>query len=89
MTKYLIWPLLTAKRTYENWASTWEPYLMDFRNGHTQTSLLDNRGYLENWNFASSNYGYDTFQQANNKGADQPIFCCCKSKKDGKDPETI
>ena len=35
------------------------------------TSLLGCRDYLENLNVANSKFGYDPFQYAKNKGADQ------------------
>ena len=44
--------------------------LRGFRQIEIQTSLLSYRDYL-NWNFACSKSRYDTFQTANNKGADQ------------------
>ena len=36
--------------------------LRGFRPGHTQTSFLSYRNYLDNWNFTSSKSEYDTFQ---------------------------
>ena len=53
------------------WASSREYLSSGFRQGEVQTSLLSYRDYLEIWNFASGNSRYDTFQSANNKGADQ------------------
>ena len=45
--------------------------IQGFQLGNTQTSQLSYRDKLENWNFACIKYTYDTFQRANNKGADQ------------------
>ena len=45
--------------------------LRGLRPSETQTSLLSYRDKLENWNSARSKYRYGTFQEANNKGADQ------------------
>ena len=45
--------------------------IRSFLKGHTQTSLLSYRNYLENCNFASSKPRNKTFQYANNKGAGQ------------------
>ena len=42
-----------------------------FLKSEAQTSLLSYIDYLEIWNFACSKPTYDTFQKANNKGADQ------------------
>ena len=42
-----------------------------FRPGHAQTSLFRFRDRLEKRHFARSKSKYDTFQQANNKGAGQ------------------
>ena len=50
-------------------------YLRGFRLSRLQTSLLSYRDKLENWNFAWSKFRYDTFQKANNKGADQTALC--------------
>ena len=53
-----------------------------FRKSEAQTSLLSYADYLEIWNFACSKPRYDTFQQANNKYADQTarmrrLVCAC------------
>ena len=45
--------------------------LRGFRQSEIQTNLLLFRDQLENCNFARSKCRYDTFQKANNKGADQ------------------
>ena len=39
----------------------------------SRTSLLSYRDYLENCDFACSKFTYDTFQKANNYGADQSV----------------
>ena len=39
----------------------------------SQTSLLSYRDELENLNFTCSMSRYDTFQEANNKGADRTV----------------
>ena len=65
--------------------------LQGFRQSETQTSLLSYRGYLENQNFSCSKFRDDTFQNPNNKGADQSArmrrlictFVVCKSPKTG------
>ena len=51
-----------------------KPCLRGFRQSEIQTNLLSYRDQLENCNFARSKsryHGYDTFEKANNKGADQ------------------
>ena len=45
--------------------------LRGFRQREIQTILLSYRDQLESLNFACSTFGYDTFQNAKNKGADQ------------------
>ena len=45
--------------------------LRGFRQSEFLTSLLGYSEMLENGKFACSSFRYDTFQQANNKGADQ------------------
>ena len=45
--------------------------LRGFRWSDIQNRLLSYRDKLENQNFACSKFRYDTFQKANNKGADQ------------------
>ena len=45
--------------------------LRGFRQSELQTSLLSYTVYLENYNFTCSKFTYDSFQNANNKGADQ------------------
>ena len=42
----------------------------------TQISLLSYKDKLENWNIPCSQFRYDTFQKANNKGADQAVGMC-------------
>ena len=61
-----------------------------FVQSETKTSLLRYRDLRENWNFARSKLRYDTFQKANNKGADQSVgmrwlVCAfvCKPPKTG------
>ena len=54
-----------------------QTFLRCFRQSETQTSLLSCRDYLECSNFAlSSKFRYDTFQEANNKGAIQTARMC-------------
>ena len=60
--------------------------LRGFRQSEFQTSLHSYRDYLENWNFTCSKFTYDTFQKANNKGADQTarmrrLVCACVVRK--------
>ena len=59
--------------------------LQGFRQSKFQTSLLSCSDYLENENFTCSRCRYDTFQQANNKGADQAVLhlCCSQIPKTG------
>ena len=45
--------------------------LQGFRLTEIQSSLLNHRDYLESWNFTWSKFTFNTFQNANNKGADQ------------------
>ena len=45
--------------------------LRGFWQNETQTSLLSHRDELENWYFIWRKFRYNTFQKANNKGADQ------------------
>ena len=47
-----------------------QPSLRDFWQIETQTSLISYGDYLENWNFPCCKFRYDTFHEANNKGAD-------------------
>ena len=61
-----------------------------FRQSEIQTSLLSYRDQLENWNFTCSKFMYDTFQKANNKGADQSaqmrrLVCACVVHKPPED----
>ena len=63
--------------------------LWGFRQKEFQTSLLSYRDYLENRNFACSEFRYESFQKANNKGADQAarmrrLFCACVVRKPPK-----
>ena len=56
--------------------------LRSFHQSEIQTTLLSYRDYLENWNFTRSKFTYETFQKANNKGADQTawmrrLVCAC------------
>ena len=60
-----------------------------FWKSEAQTSLLSYTDYLEIWNFACSKPIYDTFQKANNKGADQTarmrkLVCDCVIPKPPK-----
>ena len=65
--------------------------LQGFRLSEIQASLLSYRHYVENGNLACSKLRYDTFQKANNKGADQSarmrrLVCACvvcKPRKTG------
>ena len=45
--------------------------LWGFRQSEIQPSLLCYRDYLEDQNFACSKFRYDSYQNRNNKGADQ------------------
>ena len=62
--------------------------LRGFQIGHTQTSLISYLDYLENGNFTSSKFRYDTYQYVNNIGADQTArmrrlvcaFVVCKNE---------
>ena len=59
-----------------------ETCLREFRQIGFQTSLLSYRDQLENLNFASNKFTYNTFQKANNKGTDQTarmrrLVCAC------------
>ena len=59
------------------WASSRENLSSrGFRQSEFHTSLLSYIDYLENWNFTCSKFSYDTFQKANNKGADQTAWMC-------------
>ena len=59
--------------SYDTWASPQKNLYSGFPKkwDSNQASLLSYRDYLESWNFACSKLGYDTFQKAKNKGADQ------------------
>ena len=64
-----------TKRSLDNrlyaikiWASSRQNLSWDKAN--FKTSPFSYRDYVEIWNFARSKSRYDTFQQANNKGAD-------------------
>ena len=48
--------------------------LQGFRQSETKTGLLSYRDYIENRNFACSKLRYVTFQNANNRGADQTAW---------------
>ena len=48
--------------------------LRGFRQSEILTSLLSYRYYLENLNFIRSRFTYETFQKANNKGADRYLL---------------
>ena len=63
-----------------------ETCLRGFRQSEFQTSLLNYRDYLGNWNFTFSKLTYDTFQIANNKGAGQTgrMVCVCAVRKPPK-----
>ena len=63
--------------------------LRGFRQSEFQTSLLSYRDKLENCNFTCSKYTYNTFQKANNEGADQTarmrrLVCACVVRKPPK-----
>ena len=63
--------------------------LRGFRQSEFQTSLLSYRDKPENYNFTCSKYTYNTFQKANNKGADQTarmrrLVCACVVRKPPK-----
>ena len=63
--------------------------LRGFHQSEFQTSLLSYRDYLENWNSICSKFTYDSFQKANNKGADQTVrmrrlVCACVVRKPPK-----
>ena len=63
--------------------------LRGIREIEFQTSLVSCRYQLEDWNFTSSKFTYDTFQKANNKGADQTarmrrLVCACVVRKPPK-----
>ena len=47
-----------------------------FWQSEIQTSLGSYGDKLEQWNFACSKFWYDTFQLANNKGANQTAHMC-------------
>ena len=58
------------------WAGPYGPrldktHLWGLRQSKIHTSLLSYRDQLEHWNLACSKFIYNTFQLANNKGADQ------------------
>ena len=48
-------------------------YVQGFQQSEIQTSLLSYSDYLQNWIFGQNKSRYDTFQLANNKGADQTV----------------
>ena len=63
--------------------------LPGFRQCEFQTSLLSYRDQIEKWNFTWSMFTYDSFQKANNKGADQTLWmrrlvCACVVPKPPK-----
>ena len=63
--------------------------LRGIRESEFQTSLVSYRDQLEDWNFTSSKFTYDTFQNANNRGADQTarmrrLVCACVVRKPPK-----
>ena len=63
--------------------------LRGFWQSAIQTSLLNYRDQIENWNFARSKSRYNTFQKANNKGAGQTarmrrLVCACVVRKPPK-----
>ena len=58
--------------------------LWGFQQSEIQISLLSHQGELEKWNFACSKLRYGTFQNANNKGADQTLVCACVVRKPSK-----
>ena len=61
--------------------------LRGFRQRETKTSLLSYRDKLENWNLACSKLRNGSFQNVNNKGADQTVWMCrlaCVVRKPSK-----
>ena len=44
------------------YSQIWALFLPGFQQSETQTSLLNYRDQLENWNFACSKFKYSTFQ---------------------------
>ena len=63
--------------------------LRGFRHSEIQTSLPSYRDALENRNFTRGKFTYETYQKANNKGADQSarmrrLVCVCVVRKPPK-----
>ena len=63
--------------------------LRGLRQSEIQTSLPSYRDALENRNFTRSKFTYETYQKANNKGADQSarmrrLVCVCVVRKPPK-----
>ena len=63
--------------------------LRGFRQSEIQTSLPSYRDALENRNFTRSKFTYETYQKANNKGAEQSarmrrLVCVCVVRKPPK-----
>ena len=63
--------------------------LRGFRHSEIQTSLPSYRDALENRNFTRGKFTYETYQKANNKGADQSarmrrLVCVCVVHKPPK-----
>ena len=80
---------LAATFVGTNRASSRETCLRGFRQSEIQTSLPSCRDSLENRNFTRSKFIYETYQNANNKGADQSarmrrLVCVCVVRKPPK-----
>ena len=63
--------------------------LRGFRHSEIQASLPSYRDALENRNFTRGKFTYETYQKANNKGADQSarmrrLVCVCVVRKPPK-----
>ena len=63
--------LIRQQGSYTYGSSRAKTCLRGFRKGKLKTSLLSYKDWLEIWNFARSEPRYNSFQYANNKGADQ------------------